>query len=366
MALTPARIAALALVAAAAAVTVLFPPPPQRLERTGTYERMAISVAGRSLRSARQAVAVRMMRDSARRVAGPNAAGTVQTLFRGDWSPGERDWLDARVRDIRGTEPGTGNAVVAFVRDTALFGFLTLHYALPTDRNDACVAIYARNPKWARGRPLYRPTAPALLGPCAYYARFGQPGPAVDDWLHHGGAALAITSPTYPPPVRATAQRADRGRGLLALMEGSSWWAVDQRLEFPLALNACRDGDATSCRAFVTGPREGDRALQALGVHSEQSWVVEARTATFLSDVLTEIGPERFAAFWGASGTLDEAFQGAVGTDVATWTGRWAREHLGGRAPQPTVSFATLGISLGVVATFLAIATLVAIRRRVH
>jgi len=251
------------------------------------------------------------------------------------------------------------------VRDTALPGYLTLHYALPTNATDACVTIYARNPKWMRGRPLYRPAAPALLGPCAYYARFGPPGRAVDEWLRHGGAALAITSPTYPPPVRSRPMP-DRGLGLFMLMEGSDWWSVDQRLDFPLALNACRDGHAPSCRAFVMGPRGGDRALQALGVHSEQSWVVETRTAMFLSDLLTAIGPERFAAFWGASGTLGEAFQTAVGADLATWTERWAREHLGGRPSQPTVSVASLGISLGLVAVFLAIATLVAMRRRVH
>ena len=75
MALTRGRIAALAVVAAAVAVTVLFPPPPQRLERTGTYQRTAIAVAGHSLRLAREAVAVRLIRDSARRVAGPASGG---------------------------------------------------------------------------------------------------------------------------------------------------------------------------------------------------------------------------------------------------------------------------------------------------
>lgn len=366
MALTRARIAALALVVAAAAVTILLPPQPRRLFRTGTYDRVAVQVASRTLRSARQAVAVRMIRDSARRIADTGTHGTVQTLFLGEWRPGERDWLEARVQDVRGTEPGLGSAAVAFVRDTALPGFATLYYALPTETNDACVAIYYRNPRYARARPLYRQLAPALLGPCAYYARFGPPGQAVDDWLRRGGAALAIASPTYPPPVRSPVSSPDRAMRFVLFGDESAWWLVDQRLDFPLALNACQGGDEQRCRDFVTGAREGDRALQALGVHVELSWVVETRTAMFLSDLLSTIGPERFATLWGASGTLEQAFQAAVGTDVGAWTKDWAREHLGKRAAQPTVTFATLGFSLGVVAAFLAIAALVAVRRRVH
>jgi len=364
MALTATRVGALALIAAAGAATLLLPPDPRRLERGDTYARTAARAADFALSSARRAVAVRMLRDSVRALSGPASDGRIRTVFLGAWRPGEQAWLSARVRDIAGEGPGMGSAIVAFVRDTMLDAYPALFYAIPREAAGDCIAIYAE--PVTRPRPLYRRTGPAFLGPCAYHARFGPPGGAVDAWLRDGGVALAITSPGYPPPVRRPPQGRGRGWVVAALQGRIPWWSVDQRLAFPLSLNACLAGHGTGCRDFVTGARRGDRALRAIDVYLESSWIVESGTATYLSDVLTEFGPERFASLWRADGTLEEAFASAVGADLGAWTRRWATERLGTGAGSHAISIAALGTSVTAVAVFLAVAALVAIRRRVH
>jgi hypothetical protein len=188
----------------------------------------------------------------------------------------------------------------------------------------------------------------------------------VHAWLRDGGASLAVTSPGYPPPARRPPPDRGRRRVFALLRGGDSWIGTDQRLDFPLSLNACLAGRASGCRDFATGRRTGDRALRALGIHAESLWFVESVSATFLSDLLAEIGPERFAAFWRASGPFEEAFAGAVGTDLAEWTRRWAQAHVGAGPPPSVVGAAALGTSVGAVIVFLAVAVLVASRRRVH
>ena len=364
MALTPGRLGALALIAVAAAATMLLPPEPRRLGRSDTYLSAAARAADLALASARRAVAVRMLRDSVRAVAGPASGGQVRVVFDGTWRSGEQDWLSARVREIAGEEPGAGVAAVAFVRDTAVDPFAALYYALPGKAEEVCVAIYAE--RAARAQSFYRRAGPALLGPCAYYVRFGAPGGAVDGWLRKGGPALAITAPGYPPPARQTARGTPR-EFLLAMLrgEGLRWW-IAQRLEFPLSLNACLAGRETGCREFVAGTRAGDRSLRALGIHAESPWIADSRPATYLSDLLTEIGPERFASFWRHDGTFEEAFASAVGTDVGTWTRGWVRARVGPGPGRPTVGARALGTSIGAVGLFLGLALLVANRRRAH
>jgi hypothetical protein len=364
MALTPARVGALALIAAAGVATLLLPPEPRRLERGDAYVRTAARVADNAVASARRAVAVRVLRDSVRALGGQASVDRIRSVFIGVWRPGEQEWLADRVRDIAGEDAGIGSATMVFARDSMLGSFPLLFYAIPRGAADDCVAIYAEPVQ--RPRPLYRRTAPALLGPCAYYARFGPPGGAVDAWLRHGGVPLAITSPGYPPPVHRPPPSRGRGWVLAALRGELPWWSVDQRLAFPLSLNACLAGHGNGCRDFVTGTRRSDRALRAIDVYQESAWIVESGTATYLSDVLTEIGPERFTSLWRADGTLEEAFANAVGTHLGTWTRAWATERLGPGPGSSWISFAALGTSFTAAAVFLAIAALVATRRRVH
>jgi len=364
MALTPGRIVAVALVACAAAAVLLLPPRPRRLERGGEYLRMARDQAARELWITRRAVGVRVLRDSARALAAGRVPGAATTLFVGNWTPDEVAWLEQRVADILDGPGEGGPAAVVFMRDTLFGGFPGLHFAFPDSTAATCVAVYAEGARapapWYR--PRHRRVAPGLLGPCAYYARFGPAGPALDEWLRAGGAALALTSPTFPAPAW---HAPPRPTGLARILRVEQrWMGVEPRLAFPLTLEACLAGRLERCGEFARGRRAGNRLLSRLGIHEEYVWGLEPE-ASFLADVLVAFGPERFARFWRGAGTMPEAFAGAFGTTLDEWTYRWATERFGSERNEPAVNLGSLGVSLAAVAGFLAVALLVAGRRRV-
>ena len=365
MALTPGRAVALALIACAGAATLLLPPQPRRLERSVTYVRGAANQARRELNDVRQAVSVRILRDSVRTLVRAGKA-PVTTVFVGRWTASERSWLGDRLAQIRDSADGGSPIGLAFVRDSLFRGVPALLYAIPDTGNDACIAIYAEGNiapgPWMSPPPVRR-LAAAMLGPCAYYLRFGPAGPAVRRWLRRGGAGLALTSPTFPPP----AWRPPTSRSWLAsLMEqGGSIWFADPRLASPLALNACLAGDLAACREFVGADRVRDRALARLGVHQEVRWRLGTDEAVYLSDLLVGFGPERFARFWHGDGSLEEAFASAFDESLGVWTQAWARDRFGNGPDRTPVATGALGASLGTVAVCLALAALVAHRRRV-
>jgi hypothetical protein len=363
MALTPARAVAAALIACAGAVVLLLPPQPRRLERSGTYLRTARDQARRELRMAQGAVRIRILRDSARSLAARGAPDHVPSLMVGPWTPAEIDWLEHRVTDILDGHAGAHPVAVVLVRDS-LFRFPTLFYALPDTAGAACVALYGEGVlapgPWLR-RPPHRRLAPGLLGPCAYYARFGKPGSAVERWLKDGGAALALTSPSFPPP----AWRPPPRHSWLALaIEGGGTWAVDPRLPFPFALEACLGGRIASCEAFLQGRGAANRALRRLGIHEEVAWEFRADEIAFLSDVLVAFGPERFARFWQADGAFPDAFAAAFDVPLGSWTRSWALGRFGPGRQRTRVTAGAVGVSLGVMAGFFALAVLIAGRRR--
>jgi len=364
MALTPGRAVAVALVVCAGAAVLLLPPRPRRLERSGQYLRVARDQAARELWITRRAVAVRVLRDSARVLASGRAPGTAATLFVGSWTPDEVTWLEQRIADIL-DGPGEGGApAVVFTRDTVFGGFPGLHFAFPDSAAATCVAVYAEGARatspWYR--PRHRRIAPGLLGPCAYYARFGPAGPALEEWLQAGGAALALTSPTFAAPAW---HAPPRPTGLARLLHVERRWAgVEPRLAFPLTLDACLTGRLERCGEFARGRRAGNRLLSRLGIHEEYAGSLEP-DASFLNDVLVAFGPERFARFWRGAGGMPEAFASAFGMPLNEWTYRWATERFGPGHEAPAVNLGSLGISLGAVAGFLAVALLVAGRRRV-
>ena len=365
MALTAGRVVAVALVVCVGAVALLLPPQPRRLERGSPYPRAVRDQAERELHMTSRAVSIRVLRDSARGLAATGDTDRIATLFVGTWTPGEAAWLEDRLADIAGGHTDGGRAAVVFARDSAFRGWPGLYFALPDSGATACVAVYAEGllapGPWMRPPP-HRRLAPALLGPCAYYARFGRAGAAVDDWLRHGGAALALTAPTYPPPAWHPAPAPS---WMVRLTRGDGAWLVEPRLPFPLTLDACLAGQKPRCAEFVQDRRAGNRVLERLGIHEEFAWSLRADEAAFLSDLLVTFGPDRFAQFWRAGGSLPEAFASAFGVPLTDWTYGWATERFGAGRRGSAVSLEGLVVSLGSVAGFLALAMLIVSRRRV-
>jgi len=170
------------------------------------------------------------------------------------------------------------------------------------------------------------------VGPCAFYAAFGRPGPVIEEWLQRGGFDLATdVSWAHPAAVRTrfeSGPSTDAERLARAIM----FWQLDDRYG-SLDAVACYAGDVSRCRTalFPTAfPR--DRQEPA-GVVVRWWWGRRGglyQGQEYLADLVREMGRERFQAFWSSPAPVDAAFQAAMGQPIEVWTARWERQRMEG------------------------------------
>jgi hypothetical protein len=203
---------------------------------------------------------------------------------------------------------------------------------------------------------MYRTSPAQIVGPCAYALRFGPPGTAVREWLVES-QYLQAQDPrwiTERDPKALTP-------GIRAPRDPVWWWWHNT----PVELSACAAGNLESCRNVVLGKRtyRTDKELQERqafarsiippGVAPQQRyWSIRHplgwSSGMFLSDLLLDMGEERFARFWNSELTLDSAFSEAMDMSLEQWTERWAQAQIGIPERGPGVPFGTalLGIVL--------------------
>ncbi len=182
-----------------------------------------------------------------------------------------------------------------------------------------------------------RTGASVSRGPCAFYSAFGPPGTHVKQWLvsHNFDFARladwARRQPKAEPPVRI-----DISLGLerrVRLVGSLGFSGLDS--------HACASGRAASCRGALLRDAEPERTnfLPAywragtldgwFGASFFQTTVFGPPTSHFLSDVVREVGPERFEEFWTSDLPVDEAFASIVGRDIGEWTSDWLAAEIG-------------------------------------
>lgn len=193
-------------------------------------------------------------------------------------------------------------------------------------------------PVLERGRRESAALEPALdghrLGPCAWWGRFGAPGPAVERWLAAGA-------------VQYTVRRRLRQDDLWYLEETARgvFGGPDQALAMNGPLRRCLDGVTPVCTALLTaGPGDagldgparaapvwlqgadpGPRTQGYLG----QLWRWPATlpmgvpSPVLLADLEREFGTGAVRAFWTSDEPVGRAFRTAFGTDAGSWTHRW-------------------------------------------
>ncbi len=69
-----------------------------------------------------------------------------------------------------------------------------------------------------------------------------------------------------------------------------------------------------------------------------RAYIFRTATAHFLSDVVREVGPDRFREFWTSDLPVDRAFASVVGRDIGEWTSDWLAERIGRQDFGPGVS----------------------------
>ncbi len=236
-------------------------------------------------------------------------------------------------------------------------------YFLPpaTDGRTCVVAI---QPGWQVTRFLQDSTPPTEslpqswlqsgLGPCAFYAAFGQPGKNIENWLLDRQFDLAFESDWNAP---------DQGVDSVLMERASNW-----RTSFDAM--ACASGDRTRCRAALLTPVDvtwgRDTRKNFRGVVSPPSfWELNLFSERYLSDLVRTMGADRFGSFWRSPAAVDSAFSSAFGVPLETYTQRSARRHMRRFHATPTLQLSTVLLSSAFAGVMLTGLCLYSVRRQV-
>jgi hypothetical protein len=186
------------------------------------------------------------------------------------------------------------------------------------------------------------------LGPCAFYAAYGNPGREVARWLSARNFDLALS-----PQWESVDQDEQQSWSSSLDQTHNRWfWLNAYRLR-PSAIG-CLAGRSSSCRAAVLDQAvdsDSVRHLVAIDRWREQALVGGDR---YLADVRQAVGADRFRAFWNSELPVDTALAAVLGTPVGQWTRRWEAHmapaiRLGPAAPVTAELFGLL-LALGAVA----------------
>jgi hypothetical protein len=170
--------------------------------------------------------------------------------------------------------------------------------------------------------------AATVLGPCAYYAAFGQPGPQIATWLasvnYYPAQEAGWIFPRLPSPSPESEDLSDLT--LPQLLSGAVLFVSREGISLPAA--GCAAGRRERCgavlgttpwyRRFLEQPHTADKPGW-FGASSDQSW--------YLADLVRAMGRDRFARFWRSPLPRDSAFAQAYGMPMEEWTHRWLTER---------------------------------------
>ena len=187
------------------------------------------------------------------------------------------------------------------------------------------------------------------LGPCAFYAAYGNPGRPVRFWLARRNFDLALY------PIWDTKER-PRLWGLMQDPAQQRWW-WDWVYNQSLTAVACLARRPDACRAAVLEGAEGrlDDSVRRVVTLGRWWWKAQRLVAAerYLSDVVREVGHDRFLRFWNSPQPVDAALATALRMPVGEWTAGWARRFaprlpLGAAAP-PSASLLAMLLAVAAV-----------------
>lgn len=219
--------------------------------------------------------------------------------------------------------------------------------------------MYAR--ELTRGR--VRPWLANGVSQCAYYATFGAPGPAIEQWL----ASRKYDVASQFPGALDSADMANTVQDTPAPWYYTFWFYNFRFGEHPEAI-ACARGELDRCRTeilefdpderFVRNVRLNEGMLSA----GQSYWFANG---SYLADLAREVGPERFGRFWRSPLPVESAFAEAFGSGLTEWTSKWELKRLGRVPPRTAVPLLAGFQGLLVIAIAFAVAARLVQRREV-
>jgi hypothetical protein len=259
-------------------------------------------------------------------------ADSALSAVRSQWSRlGAQSPLNAEVFVFVDTSTiPRADAAAASRRSIEPRRLVDVSYALPevTDGDRCVVLVRLRGTSPAHLAAVH---AQRLIGVCGFYAVFGMPGDSVRSWLRATGHAFARQSDWHvarAPVIDATSAYAlhpDAARCLTGETRAChvTLGVGAERESGPVRLDS---SFAESVLRAVTASPDGWQQQRA-GEHQGR----------YLADVVRDLGPERFARFWHADGSVEAAFAAAAGVDLAAWTETWLARTYGAVPDRPSV-----------------------------
>jgi hypothetical protein len=257
---------------------------------------------------------------------------TAMLRIDGSVPPALRDGIVADVHREWSAAGGSAERAAVFVYvDTAHLSLralkesyrpFDLYYVLPEATGGTrCLTL-------VRLRDLDPKPLGHLLGLCGFYARVGAPGTAVREWLERTSFASARSSnwDEPRPPV---------------LPEANAWLYLSAAGSRCLTRGGapCLDALGVRTRApeDTTLPSDPTPPLRDVVTDHAESPLGDGQPA-LLADVMRELGPERFAAFWRGTSPVTESFRQATGVPLEDFTQQWLMRRVGLPSRGPRLS----------------------------
>jgi hypothetical protein len=384
MALTPFRWISLALMGCMLAIIALTSiadkqPQYRRQDRYNAGDTTAARLRDVSSRLSQETSTlaaryrVLLVMDSVKRVAArlPDT-GTYRVFISDSYDADLRSVMEKVTRDARSGRSGNAGRVDVFViNDTSrsvrgvsrMLSTTEVRYEMPTVPGTRC-HVYVRtgtNRAFIRRVLMYEITSQQLLGPCAYFAAFGEPGPLVRQWMDSVGWLYSLEGSWTVAPVIADRRDDDDG-----IFKGPS--PAIGALNVLAGGSQCIKGDLDVCERaigmttpFTSRARmrlAGGTYSQALGYRRFSNAGLGMLAGEFLADATRELGRDRFKAFWTSPDSVNVAFQKVTGQRWGAFVRQWMISRYGAIDAGPRLSGFAIGVS-----TLLVIVALVATMR---
>ena len=291
--------------------------------------------------------------------------GSLRVFIDGTYPPRFRGLMEAMIRRARVLKPGTSVGIdVIAVQDAATgvrgvwrfpISQIEVRYELPSRAGQRCRVYLRSGPPTASMERELRGQAAAeqVLGPCAFYSAFGEPGPRVREWLVAGGWGYTTEgSWTSTPESRQ--------------YFGGYYEPGDLFRGTPRALSylgieaggpACMVGDLSECERVAQIIKQTRRmkpvgpytAGLSLGRYRYFPMGLGTFAGELLSDMVSDIGRERFKAFWTSPDSVPKAYATAAGKSWGQAVREWLISKYGRIERGPRVTSYALLMSLVLV-----------------
>ena len=233
--------------------------------------------------------------------------------------------------------------------------------------------ISIRADNWDRAR---RSTS---LGSCSFYLKFGVPGQRIQEWLFRRGHRFAESLSLEHLLSHLDPGQADR---LQRRRSEQLPFGLRPRYSFgfgnspsPVEVNACRSGDEHRCLTIFAAPFASEQTSRlpeladGMAIHTPLEFRFyehdfHAYSASLLGDLLREFGEDAVQIFWKSPLEVEDAFEETFGIPAGRWMMTWTRERLGPLPRGPTMSLATISLSIFII-TMLTAAGAGTARRRI-